>query len=82
MFGVYDTRGNCWLGKPTGPHLFDNERDAVMAAKMLNDRFRSSTRVVAREYDDSGNSYGGEVHPESSGEGWQESSGEEWKHGY
>jgi hypothetical protein len=57
MWGIYDTRDNCWLGTNeagTGPKVFYSKELSDVAAQIADIRFgRERHRIVAREYDGS-----------------------------
>lgn len=38
MYGIYDTKDNCWIGDDKGPRLFEVEIIAKVAAQVMEDQ--------------------------------------------
>lgn len=41
MYGLYDTKENCWLGNSEGPLQYEDEEIAQAAARILDVRLRN-----------------------------------------
>ncbi len=54
LYGIYDTKDNCWLGDDTGPKTFEDYTLARIAAQMAEDQVFSNRgmglRFQAKEY--------------------------------
>ena len=49
MFGVLDTKDNCWMGSPSGPATYADLEIAQVAAAICDERFRAIGRFRACE---------------------------------
>lgn len=51
MYGLYDTKDDCWLGNSEGPLLYEDQKLAAIAARILDVRLGNPAgRTRATEY--------------------------------
>lgn len=56
VFGLHDTKDDCWIGNAEGPLLYGLEEIAKVAALVVDGRMqRAMGRTRAKAYDFSGN---------------------------
>ena len=54
MWGLLDTKENCWMGNLEGPLLYDDEELAQVAARVVDVQLKQPAgRTRARVYDQS-----------------------------
>jgi len=69
MYGLYDSKTNCWLGNSEGPLLYEEEILAQCAARILDVRLRNPAgQTRATEFDEELLTKKDDITPEMSAE--------------